>query len=82
MVSRAMGTSATVLKSKPVLVSVGRNARRPVWLESELNRKAVGGEVRERERRSCRDLLAMFKVLFPTLDGLGATEELKAKIQP
>lgn len=66
------------------MVSVGRNARRPVWLESELNGKAVGvgGEVREREPRSCRDLLAMFKVLFPTLDGLGATEELKAKIQP
>lgn len=42
----------------------------------------MGDEVIERESRSCRDLLAVFKVLFSTLDGLGATEGLKAKIQP
>lgn len=29
------------------MVSAGRNARRPVWLESELNKKALGDEVME-----------------------------------
>lgn len=75
-----MGISATVLKFKLVLVFVGRNVRRLVWLELELNRKVVGGEVRERERRLCRDLLVMFKVLFFIFDGLGVIEEFKVKI--